>query len=429
MRKGPGHGAASPARSRQTHVRCSILLALLLAACAASSPGSAGEQSSLPVEGSSQQSGSPTPSWLAGVPSYTYKEQACSPTDPRLVDAGIKLPEGEGETARIAAACVALEWLANEGVAYPPLDIIAPEEIGDRAVATLQSSAKAQFRLYWKFRNPAVTTPSVFVFDSITFLCSEGPKYFDRKSYFLNRTFESSAQAAGDPGSASFSCADTSRTWTCDNKPDAADGQPEGAWLQPGRGGNIMLVCPRDLSGDLAVVQHKFYQGIVIRCADHSAYPFCAHWEQGADYLFTYYAERLSNESYGAAGDMNICARWKDAPYCSTGATLFRAYIPSSAWMTVVPTYCWPGSAPYGTDGDCTETERIARVADIYAFEWVTAHFGLEAAYGLLAHSRAAGSDANRYRLLLSAATGMSADALFGAIDAYVSQRLGDRIR
>ena len=406
-----------------------LLFSITLVACG----GPAAETAQVsPTPSASEPSVAPRPSadaWLDAIPSYTYQEQACDPTDPRLAAAGIKLPVGEGKTARIAATCVALEWLANADVKYPKIDIISSKAISKRAVATLQESARAQFRLYWKYRNPAVTQPSVFVFDSIKFLCTEGPKYFGKDRYFLNLPLDPTGQAVGNTGGGKFSCADTSRTWSCANKPGSADGQPAGSWLDPGRGGNISLVCPDDLAGDISVVQHKFYQGIVLRCGDHEAYPFCAHWERGADYLFTYYAERLSSASFGSSGNMSICESWRDARFCSTSGFYFHSYIPSSNWMFIVQQFCWPGTEPYGKDGECSEADRMSGVTDLYAFEWITSHFGLEAAYGLIPVSQSAGADPDHYRSILQAYTGMSTDDFFAAIDKYVVARLGDRIR
>jgi len=53
-----------------------------------------------------------TPTGLRWQQPYKYQAEACNPSDPRL--AGIILPEASRPEARVAAACVALEWLANK---------------------------------------------------------------------------------------------------------------------------------------------------------------------------------------------------------------------------------------------------------------------------------------------------------------------------
>ena len=50
-------------------------------------------------------------------PLFPYQEAACDPSDPRIAAAGFELPNGVGPEARIAAACMALEWLSR-----PPVD-------------------------------------------------------------------------------------------------------------------------------------------------------------------------------------------------------------------------------------------------------------------------------------------------------------------
>jgi len=70
---------------------------------------------------------------------YTYQDVACDPDDPRLTAAKVVLPSS-GE-ARIAAACVALEWIANKDATLPPLQVISSHKLSDGALESLQSSA------------------------------------------------------------------------------------------------------------------------------------------------------------------------------------------------------------------------------------------------------------------------------------------------
>ena len=85
-----------------------LLFALTLAACA-------GPAAQLPS--------SPDPTTVVTLspspvgPLFPYQEAACDPSDPRIAAAGFELPNGVGPEARIAAACMALEWLSR-----PPVD-------------------------------------------------------------------------------------------------------------------------------------------------------------------------------------------------------------------------------------------------------------------------------------------------------------------
>ena len=85
-----------------------LLFAITLAACA-------GPAAQLPS--------SPDPTTVVTLspspvgPLFPYQEAACDPSDPRIAAAGFELPNGVGPEARIAAACMALEWLSR-----PPVD-------------------------------------------------------------------------------------------------------------------------------------------------------------------------------------------------------------------------------------------------------------------------------------------------------------------
>ena len=85
-----------------------VLFALTLAAC--TSP--AAETPSLP-----ELTNAVTPSPTPVGPLFPYQEAACDPSDPRIAAAGLELPNGVGPEARIAAACMAIEWLSR-----PPID-------------------------------------------------------------------------------------------------------------------------------------------------------------------------------------------------------------------------------------------------------------------------------------------------------------------
>ena len=114
---------------------------------------------------------------------------------------------------------------------------------------------------------------------------------------------------------------------------------------------------------------------------------------------------------------------------CPSSPLLFREYITSAEWLTLYDTYCDHGGDPYGESGNCSPAEHLGYVANGFAFEWVTAHYGIDAAYGIINATLQAGRDKERYLRVLSHYLGMSTDDFFAAIDTYVVARLGDRIR
>ena len=86
-----------------------LLLVITLAACA-------GPAAQLPSS-SPDPTAVVTPSPSPVGPLFPYQEAACDPSDPKIAAAGLELPNGVGPEARIAAACMALEWLSR-----PPVD-------------------------------------------------------------------------------------------------------------------------------------------------------------------------------------------------------------------------------------------------------------------------------------------------------------------
>ena len=63
------------------------------------------------------------------------------------------------------------------------------------------------------------------------------------------------------------------------------------------------------------------------------------------------------------------------------------------------------------------------------AFEWVVAHYGLDAAYGLIPATQAAKRNKALYLKILNQYLDISTSEFFAAIDEYVTLRLQGRVR
>jgi hypothetical protein len=355
----------------------------------------------------------PSPSadaWLDAIPSYTYQEQACDPADPRL--SRMTLPPKKYQEGRIAAACVALEWLDNKDLKLPKVEIFVPDYVSSAARRSIEQSAKWQLRVIWEHRTYADVTPTVFMFDSKKFFCTRDHIALD-PNFFVYRE-----------------CVDLKREWTCEDNPDTALAATPNSWSgDKPRAGVTSYTC--GFPKGSAVISFKFYAGLLY-CDTTSgeAAPLCAFLSKGAMYIYgTYIAELGEAESTGRAANLDTCARSSWPITCPTSPFLFRKYISSSEWLTLYDTYCDHGSDLYGEGGDCSPAEHLGYTVSSLAFEWVTAHYGIDAAYGLINATLQAGRDKERYLRVLSHYLGISTDDFFAAIDTYVVARLGDRIR
>ena len=387
-----------------------LLFSITLVACG----GPAAETAQVsPTPSASEPSVAPSPSadaWLDGIPSYTYQEQACDPADPRL--SRMTLPPKKYQEGRIAAACVALEWLDNKDLKLPKVEIFVPDYVSSAARRSIEQSAEWQLRVIWEHRTYVDATPTVFMFDSKKFFCTRDHIALD-PNFFVYRE-----------------CVDLKHEWTCEDNPDTAAGATPNYWSgDKPRAGVISYTC--GFNKDSLVIPFKFYMGFLYcDTTGGGAAPLCAFLSKGAMYIYgTYIAELGEAESTGRAANLDTCGRSSWPTTCPTSPFLFRKYISSSKWLTLYDTYCDHGSDLYGEGGDCSPAEHLGYTVNGLAFEWITAHYGLDAAYGLINATLQAGRDKERYLRVLSHYLGISTDDFFAAIDTYVVARLGDRIR
>jgi hypothetical protein len=118
---------------------------------------------------------------------YVYQEQACDPEEKRIKQAGVILPRKGLKESRIAAACVALEWLANKDVDYPELQVLSEWKLPKVALADAAARARGALRLYWKYRGIEEIQPTYMVFTSPAEFCALATKYF-RPEYLTQTT-------------------------------------------------------------------------------------------------------------------------------------------------------------------------------------------------------------------------------------------------
>lgn len=358
-----------------------------------------------------------------------YLDQACDPEDPRLAAARISLPPAAYQEGQIAAACVALAWIAETPTTTPTIEIIAPPQTSNLTLASIALSAEWQLKWMWPLRtDPRVTTPTMFLFDDITFLCERGEEVFRSDYLWLNRRVLGSPGYIAEHPKSQYSCLDQSKTWTCQDTPDVANGVPASLWKATGRSGLIQAVCPEDLQSPIELNPIKFYLGLT-GCIGKDP-NLCEHWAGAAAYIYALYGQEMGEAKRdGTGANLDLCSATSWMTWCPQSDRLFRSYIPSSRWLTIPTTSCWPGSPPYGDDGTCNKIRAFSSPLRGYAFEWLTAHFGLEAAFGIISATAPAKRDKSLYLRILEAYTGMKPAAMFASIDRYVQGRIASRIR
>ncbi len=148
---------------------------LALVACAVI----AGCAAVAPLPSPSAALASPSPSASAEV-LYPYRDAACDPDDPRIAAAKIVLPKGDGPEARIAAACVALEWLEND----PPNPTLVTELRGptvhpQRNVTDKQGLLAMERLIGRRFQQPGSEILLLVIGSDMEWACTYGRDAID----------------------------------------------------------------------------------------------------------------------------------------------------------------------------------------------------------------------------------------------------------
>ena len=150
-----------------------LLFALTLAAC--TSP--AAETPSSP-DSTTVVTASPSP---VG-PLFPYQEAACDPSDPKIAAAGLELPNGVGPEARIAAACMALEWLSRPPVDPSIVTEVRGPTVHPRRNQTDVAGLLAMERLVGhRYRNPGAPILLLVAGSDMEWACDYGRKSIDAR--------------------------------------------------------------------------------------------------------------------------------------------------------------------------------------------------------------------------------------------------------
>lgn len=108
------------------------------------------------------------------------KWAACDPDDPRIAAAGITLPTGERQESRIAAACVALEWLRTANVKAPTLDVVrSPAVHPSRDASHVEGLLATERIIGSRFRPIGAPILQLLIGDDQAWACNYGRKNID----------------------------------------------------------------------------------------------------------------------------------------------------------------------------------------------------------------------------------------------------------
>ena len=337
---------------------------------------------------------------------YVYQEQTCNPEEKRIKQAGVILPRKGLKESRIAAACVALEWLANKDVDYPELQVLSEWKLPKAALADAAARARGALRLFWKYRGIEEIQPTYMVFTSPAEFCALATKYFNpgMLSAWKVRGFSTGP----DDMPWIPDCNDTKPfpQMVCGNGPYGA--VTPGAAIDRKSGGAFGIMCRKEWSG---IVIHKFWQGV--QSAHALSFGEEIKFSEGllyADYLFSDYAGILTGAELEGSS----------AGLCSPGSKYYTCkhdlmkgklttYESSSTW--------WKGELVNGMSAGYLWARQTA-------MEWFVAHFGLDAAY-LLPLALVGVTTEAEYHAVLDSYTDWSHEQVFAGIDAWVAPQFG----
>ena len=340
---------------------------------------------------------------------YVYQEQTCNPEEKRIKQAGVILPRKGLKESRIAAACVALEWLANKDVDYPELQVLSEWKLPKAALADAAAYARGGLRLYWKYRGIEEIQPTYMVFTSPAEFCALATKYFNpgMLSAWKVRGFSTGP----DDMPWIPDCNDTKPfpQMVCGNGPYGA--VTPGAAIDRKSGGAVGIMCRKEWSGLATLVTHKFWQGV--QSAHALSFGEEIKFSEGllyADYLFSDYAGILTGAELEGSS----------AGLCSPGSKYYTCkhdlmkgklttYESSSTW--------WKGELVNGMSAEYLWARQTA-------MEWFVAHFGLDAAY-LLPLALVGVTTEAEYHAVLDSYTDWSHEQVFAGIDAWVAPQFG----
>ena len=147
-----------------------VLLVLFLLGCGSASTSPTPTPT---ISGSPTADSGPTP---LPVEPPGSRPTACDPDDPRI--AKYSLPKGPPE-ARVAAACVALEWEASASRVAPDVTVFASPNFSKEGASLIERSVKAGMRLIDRFSSHPGEPIYVIASADPDFSCKTGKKIVD----------------------------------------------------------------------------------------------------------------------------------------------------------------------------------------------------------------------------------------------------------
>lgn len=341
---------------------------------------------------------------------YVYQEQACDPEDKRIKQAGVILPRKALKEARIAAACVYLEWLDNADTALPTVSYLIEQPVDKSLLKQALRSLRAALRIYWQYRGIADIEPAMIVFTSQKELCSLGQQYLSQSTY--QRMLQQQSWGGGDANGKPFlfDCTNDEpfleRDGWCGN--GSAGALPPGLSRDQQTAGALISTCRESLKYGLPGAGHKFWQGIGWPGEGELSF---ANALVNPDYLFSEYSGALwEAEEYGLAA--NLCgpgSRWYTCKHYEMTGRLSNYESASTWWKT--------GTLENGFSAEYAWARQTA-------MEWFVAHFGLDAAW-LLPIALAGVASESEYLAVLGSYTDWTHEKIFRGVDEWVAPQFG----
>ena len=168
-----------------------------LVACAIAAPAGA----ALAAEPSARVKEDPAWSTKAALPASAYAGLACDVADPRLKK--VRLPNGNGPEARVAAACLHLQYLERAGAPTAPITVTTSPTFPSKHAAVARKSIIAGDRLTGQWGSPSHSYELVLSNDA-EWLCAKGKEVVDPRAVGKSsqnppwaETFQSGCPGAG----------------------------------------------------------------------------------------------------------------------------------------------------------------------------------------------------------------------------------------
>ena len=333
----------------------------------------------------------------APLPASAYAGLACDVADPRLKKTA--LSNGVGPEARVAAACWRLEWLSQQGTMVPPITVHASPGFPAWLVKRITNATKAGHRLFGRFGD--VRTYEVIASVDPAYSCSTGARLFDPRNDWQAWGLRSWSEAWNS------GCA-------------GADYNP-GSWhasvLGDGRSEYISwtLIHPRDkhMLTDTNLLGPTWFMGA-------SSHEF-VHSVQAQRALATSPTIETPGRWYTEGQAMYLghtAAGYTIGPKNVRGALLnqLRDFMREEG-ITEIDLVTL----------DMNPRTRIIWPAGYFAYEWLVAHYGIEATFDWWNEWNTDCAEPGQrtcWRTKAPALLGMDADTLMDTLDAYVNAQV-----